>query len=266
MKFLGLGLLVSLFIAIWAKLEPEGPTRKSTAIKLEWLKTPVGMNITFADKSTDEISFTVDPKDNCLFHGSLKSDIESEVDVDGCTGDLQIVEISSRLVPHGFVVLFFENGETYEIDPAEGIAFSPNLGDIEVPRTEANNEMSSPVWRGPLPTRAVAKIHVRYDNTLLEMVGGQHSAARKKVNRIIERAQRYLKRSKGLAMDVKIEIVSGPNHYSNRITELLLSKLANQGGRGDEHPTAWFIAWKPHTGRMAGISHRPALCQGSAHG
>ena len=58
----------------------------------------------------------------------------------------------------------------------------------------------------------------------------------------------------------------GPNHYGNRITELLLSKLANQGGRGDEHPTAWFIAWKPHTGRMAGISHRPALCQGSAHG
>ena len=265
MKFLGLGLLVSLFIAIWAKLEPEGPTRKSTAIKLEWLKTAVGMNITFADKSTDEISLTVDPKDNCLFHGSLKSDIESEVDVDGCTGDLQIVEISSRLVSHGFVVLFFENSETYEIDPAEGIAH--DLEDIEEPRrTEAKNEMSSLVWRGPLPTSAVAKIHVRYDNTLLEMVGGQHSAARKKVNKIISGAQRYLKRSKGLAMDVKIEIVSGPDHYNNRITELLLSKLANQGGRGDEHPTAWFIAWKPHTGRMAGISRRPALCQGSAYG
>ena len=97
----------------WA--HSEGPVRKPSDIKLNWLKKGVAMKITFADKSTDEIFLKRDPNDDCMFQGSLKSDIESEVEVDGCTGDFEIVEISSRLVPCGLVTLVFEDGETYEI-------------------------------------------------------------------------------------------------------------------------------------------------------
>ena len=68
----------------------------------------------------------------------------------------------------------------------------------------------------------VARIHVRYYNTLLKMVGGPHSVAKKK-NRIIDHARHCLKRSKGLAMKVNIEIVSGPDQ-TTLLKILLLAK------------------------------------------
>ena len=49
--------------------------------------------ITFADETTDEIFLKPDPENDCFYHGALKGDIESEVEVDGCKNDAEIVEI-----------------------------------------------------------------------------------------------------------------------------------------------------------------------------
>ena len=84
------------------------------------------------------------------------------------------------------------------------------------------------------PVSGVARVHVRYDSTLLKMVEGQHPVAEKKVIRIIDHARHYLKRSGGLAMDVNIEIVSGPDQNNNCSAEdpftyeKLHSKLDNK--------------------------------------
>ena len=273
MRLPGITSLLSILFAItWADLESDGPTRKPTDIKLEWLKTTGGMKITFADKNTDEITLTADPNDNCLFHGSLTKDIESVVEVDGCKGELEIVEISSRFVPCGLVVLLLEDGETYQIDPAEGLTAPDGVDSI--PQMAPSQ---GPAWsRGRFPTTAVAKIHVRYDNSLLQMVGGSHTEAKKKVNRMIALAQPYFKSDLGLAMDIKIEVVSGPSYYNRIISGDIcgaLKFLEDQGGRGDDHPTAWFIAYRWNTEQAEqsnrntlGCAHRPGICRGSKSG
>lgn len=268
MRLPGIAALFSALLSItWADIKSGGPTKKPTNIKLEWLETGVGMKITFADKNTDEITLTADPNDNCFFHGSLNKDIESVVEVDGCKGELEIVEISSRFVPCGLVVLLLEDGETYEIDPTEGLT-APDVED-SIPQTAAR---PGAAWRGDLPNTAVAKIHVRYDNTLLDLMGG-HAQAKKKVNTIIAMAQPYFKRSLGLGMDIKIEIVSGPSHYNKHIRDHpsgnTLNALVNQGGRGDDHPTAWFIAAKVNSEwqlSLAGVADIHGLCRGSEAG
>ena len=80
--------------------------------------------ITFADGTTDEIFLKPDPENDCFYHGALKGDIESEVEVDGCKNDAEIVEISSRLVPWILVILLHK--ETFTIIPLEGTLGSNN--------------------------------------------------------------------------------------------------------------------------------------------
>jgi hypothetical protein len=169
--------LLSLLGSSWAA------SRNPSEIKLKWLEDEVvegdtlpHMEITFADGTTDEIFLKPDPENDCFYHGSLKGDIESEVEVDGCKNDAEIVEISSRLVPCGLVILLLENGKTFAIDPLEGIGF-PNSTDAVPPVAAGFNGAS---WQGNLPTTAVAKIHVRYDRSLVQLLGSDR-AARKKI-------------------------------------------------------------------------------------
>ena len=267
MRLAGFASLFSLLsTTTWA--QAKVPTKKPSNIKLEWLRTGVGMKITFADNRTDEIFLKRDSHDNCLFQGSLKSDIQSEVEVDGCKGDFEFVEISSRLVPCGLITLLYEDGETYEINPLEGM-IPP---DVEDSRVVEVIERQGQTWSGALPATAVAKIHVRYDTNLLEMVGGQHAAAKKKVNKIIKLARPYFRRSNGLAMDIEIEVVSGPSHYNERMNgapQDWLNWLNYQGG-SDEHPTAWFTAtkddWQLWSPRINGYSNIGAFCVGPGLG
>ena len=106
------------------------------------------------------------------------------MEVDGCKGDLEIVEISSRLVPCGLVFLLLENGETYEIDPTEGLQF-PNQTDTVVPEA-AGGQIAA--MNGQLPTSVEAKIHVRYDPSFRDLYGSD-SAAKRKIRDIITLVQ-----------------------------------------------------------------------------
>jgi hypothetical protein len=254
--------LLSLLGTSWAA------SRNPSEIKLKWLEDEVvegdtlpHMEITFADGTTDEIFLKPDPENDCFYHGSLKGDIESEVEVDGCKNDAEIVEISSRLVPCGLVILLLENGKTFAINPLEGIGF-PNSTDAVPPVAAGFNGAS---WQGNLPTTAVAKIHVRYDRSIVDLFGSDR-AARKKVKGIVDLSRIWFRRSRGLSMDIHIEVISTES-YNGRIghpTGTMLNGLSGRGGQRG-HPTAWFKAIDPRYGGNAyGIAHVPGLCNGES--
>jgi len=268
-------------------------TRNPSDIKLKWLDEEVvqgdtltHMEITFADGSKDEIFLKPDPKDDCFFHGSLKGDVESEVEVDGCKNDAEIVEISSRLVPCGIVILLLENGETYTIDPTDGITF-PN-GTDSVAQGPVAAAFRGPQWQGSLPPEVTAKFHIRITKSLVEQWvedkpwGSQRpwgsqlreSWAKIKVRRIVSLAQPWFKQNLGLAMDVKLEILSieitsatipdvwakdssGNYIHVNSEGDILEGK----GPLGD-YPTAWFTKPKNRNG-IRGRGSRPAFCKGA---
>ena len=86
---------------------------------------------------------------------------------------------------------------------------------------------------------------------------------------MIALAQPYFKSDLGLAMDIKIEVVSGPSYYNRIISGDIcgaLKFLEDQGGRGDDHPTAWFIAYERNPKNTVGCGHIPAICGGSTVG
>jgi len=252
--------LLSLLGTSWATL-----TKKPSDIKLKWLEDEVidgdtlpHMEITFADGTTDEIFLKPDTENDCFYHGSLKSDIESEVEVDGCKNHAEIVEISSRLVPCGLVILLLEDGKTYTINPYEGIEYPPEGTDAVAPVAAG---FSGASWQGALPTTVVAKIHVRYDPSLVDMFGNRE-AAKRKVEAIVHLARPYFKRILGLSMNIDIEIISS-QYYDTRIVHPhsngALNGLSGRGGGGG-HSTAWFRAAQGNN--AAGIAHLQGLCRG----
>ena len=249
-------LIAALFSVLGTSL---AVTRKPSAIKLQWLNSGKGMKITFPDKTTDEIDLEADPQNNCFYHGHLMEDHESQVEVDGCKGDLEIVEISSRLVPCGLVFLLLENGETYEIDPTEGLQF-PNQTDTVVPEAAGTQPAA---MNGQLPSSVEAKIHVRYDPSFRDLYGSD-SAAKRKIRDIISLAQPWFKRERNLAMNIEIKIVTN-QFYPSRIGHPFqsLGGLIGKGG-SREHPTAFFKGADPaYRGAAYGVAHRPAFCSGN---
>ena len=263
MKLAAILATLSLLGTSWATFRVGKTPSK---IKLKWLEDQDGrphMEITFADGTTDEIYLEADSENDCFYHGALKSDIDSEVEVDGCKGEVEIVEISSRLIPCGLVFLLLENDETFEIDPTEGISFE---GTDALAPTAAGSQGAT--WQGDLPTTAVAKIHVRFDQTLVDMTGSRPLAERK-AKTIIDLARVWFKRRHGLAMDIDIKVMS-TQFYDGRITDASVRQIEalsgkGRGGHNDVHPTAWITASSSEWG-IAGIANVPGICRGKSHG
>jgi len=264
MKLAAILATLSLLGTSWATFRVAKTPSK---IKLKWLEDQDGrphMEITFADGTTDEIYLEADSENDCFYHGALKSDIDSEVEVDGCKGEVEIVEISSRLIPCGLVFLLLENDETFEIDPTEGISFE---GTDALAPTAAGSQGAT--WQGDLPTTAVAKIHVRFDQTLVDMMDGSRSAAERKAKTIIDLARVWFKRRHGLAMDIDIKVMS-TQFYDGSITDASVRQIEalsgkGRGGHNDVHPTAWITASSSEWG-IAGIANVPGICRGKSHG
>ena len=130
----------------------------------------------------------------------MKSDIESEVEVDGCKNDAEIVEISSKLVPWVLVILLHK--ETFTIIPLEG-----TLGSNNVCTARMQPGSTEHLGKETFPQNAVAKIHVRYDQSLKDLLGSDASA-RKKVKAIVDLSRIWFRRSRGLLMDIQIDVIS----------------------------------------------------------
>ena len=237
-------------------------TKKPSDYKLEWLNSGKVMKITFPDKTTDEITLKADKDSNCFFHGYLKSDLESEVEVDGCKGNVEVVEIDSRLVRCGLVFLLLEaDGKTYEIDPTEG--FQLNKTDTVVPPESLGP--SPAAMQGGMPTSVVLKLHLRYDPSILEMVGGSHLAAKRKIKAIVDLSRPWFKRTRNLAMDIEIKIMS-IEAYQSRIPERedgAIQSLKGRGSSGSGHITAFFrtanqwVYW--------GVAYLGTICRHTTH-
>ena len=232
-------------------------TKKPSDYKLEWLNSGKVMKITFPDKTTDEIPLKADEKNDCFFHGYLKSDVESEVEVDGCKGAAEVVEIDSRLVRCGLVFLLLEaDGKTYEIDPTEG--FQLNKTDTVVPPESLGP--SPAAMQGGMPTSVVLKLHLRYDPSILEMVGGSHGAAQRKLKAIVNMAKHWFKRTRNLAMDIEIKIMSIEAYQSWIPEDGAVQSLVGEGSPGSGHITAFF-----RTARWGfwGVAYLDSICRSS---
>ena len=269
-KAASIAIFLNLLGATW------GVTRKKSDIKLEWLEdaqhgeeTLPHMKITFADGENDEIYLRPDPEDKCFFHGALKDDIESEVEVKGCKNKEATVAIVSRLIPCSVSLLFLdESGETFSKDGTEGVTFS-NTTD-EVPSSEA--AWTGHKWEEALPRTVTAKFHVRIERSLVDQEGGETNA-KNKVRSVIKTASVWFKKRLGLPMDIDLEVQSMETYYGKGTPigdtslrdsfgqSIPLQRLAGKGGR--DHPTAWFKA--PYNQNithvsLAGIAQLRGLC------
>ena len=239
-----------------------GVTRKKSDIKLKWLedvehdgKMFPHMKITFADGTMDEIFLKPNP--NCFFHGRLKTDNESTVVVDGCKNDDATILINSRLVPCGYVSLLFENGETYSIDPSEGRESLNGTDSVPPPQAAA---FQGAGWQHHwLPSSVVAKVHVKYDRSLVNQYGSQAKALRG-VQAIVHFARAWFHRSSGLAMDVQIQVLSW-EYYAGTIPHPgIRGALGSLTGKGDGHPVVWFRSCPPGCSGTIGVGHVGAFC------
>ena len=235
-------------------------TKKPSDYKLEWLNSGKVMKITFPDKTTDEIPLKADEKNDCFFHGYLKSDVESEVEVDGCKGAAEVVEIDSRLVRCGLVFLLLEaDGKTYEIDPTEG--FQLNKTDTVVPPESLGP--SPAAMQGGMPTSVVLKLHLRYDPSMVDHFGS-HGAAQRKLKAIVNMAKHWFKRTRNLAMDIEIKIMS-IEAYQPRIPESkgALESLVGRGSSGSGHITAFFRT--ANRWSYWGVAYLGTICRHTTH-
>merc|ERR1719402_1774698 len=96
---------------------------KKSEVKLNW-RNASEIEVTFANGTEEKIhlrgvSNLAGGEVPCLYTGSLDHDSDdSEVTVDGCKGDPQVlVEIASRKEVGGLLVLVIENEETYRLQP-----------------------------------------------------------------------------------------------------------------------------------------------------
>ena len=252
MRLPGILILLNLLGAGWAIV-----TRNPSKIKLKWLEDEViagdtlpHMEITLADGSKDEIFLEPDSEIECFFHGSLKSDIESEVEVDGCKNDLEVIVISSRLVPCGLVTLLLENGETYSINPSEGRESLNGTDWIPPPAAAFQGAGWEHDW---LPRSVVAKVHVKYDRSLVNQYGTREKALRG-VKAIVHFAKAWFHRSSGLEMDVQIQVLSW-EYFTGTIPHPSGSRIPT--GNRDSHPVVWFRSCPPN---MCGCG---AACRGT---
>ena len=279
MRASSIAVLFNIFSASWA--EKGNPCD----IKLKWLEdadyggeTLSRMEVTFANGAKDEIFLKAHQDsdytmDECSFHGTLKGDIQSEVEVDGCKNEEAIVEIVSRLIPCNFAIAYLdENGETHSFDVTDGVTFSNGTDSAPPPTAEAL--WTGARWEGALPRTVTAKFHVRIERSLVDQEGGETNA-KNKVRSVIKTASVWFKKRLGLPMDIDLEVQSMETYYGKgtpigdtSLRDLFgqsipLQRLAGKGGPA--HPTAWFKAPSLPPG-IAGVGHIPGLFPGPIRG
>merc|ERR1719347_384791 len=150
---------------------------KKREVKLTW-RNALEMEVTFANGTEEMIHLrsVPDPEGGevpCLYTGSLDHDSDdSEVTVDGCKGDPQVlVEIASRKEVGGLLVLVIEHEKTYRLQP-EKTHWNRNDSNQILPKdspTSNFEDYSLPASRrgGRLPREVTLKSWLVYDKSLL---------------------------------------------------------------------------------------------------
>jgi len=216
--------------------EPE--EEEDTKVVLKWL-TESSIEVKHNGK-TDVVQLTPTsmieetPKaSDCLFEGTLPSDPDSLVEVEGCMDELETyVTIASKHVEGGiqdFTIKKSSPGKTFHITPVNG--FTPELSNNPEDESEAEREHQSPAkffasqYNGGLPRSVDMDTYIKVDSRLTNKHGGD-AGTKRFMDRVLTRAKIYLVRA-NVQMKLKVRGYSKTNE-NYQATSSDIYKLANK--------------------------------------
>jgi len=254
---------------------------KETKVKLTWTKA-FEIEVTFANANGTEekihlkgvsdmegeekihlkgVSDLKGGEIPCLYTGSLDHDFDdSEVTVDGCKGDQQVlVEIASRKEVGGLLVLVIEDEKTYQLQPEKTHWNRNDTLEIQ----DLNFEASLPASRkGRLPKEVNLKTMLVADKSLLSKFDYDKKKVRNHLLKLAKLAKTLL-----ILLDVKVNLeVIGVRFYRWSIdtSEDSLNRISNKiGGRNKKGTVSFFTAQAERDGRFvtAGVAYRGTACE-----
>merc|ERR1712212_1170797 len=223
---------------------------KKSEVKLIW-RNALEMEVTFANGTEEKIHLRSVPdleggEVPCLYTGSLDHDSDdSEVTVDGCKGDPQVlVEIASRKEVGGLLVLVIENEETYRLQPEKTHWNRNDTHKIQPKETQnLNFEASLPATRrSRLPREVTLKTWLVSDESLLSKFDHDKGRVRNHLLRLAQMAKPILR-----LLDVKVNLeVRGVEHYRSSIdtSENSLKRIRNNfRGMNIKGPVVSKLVW-----------------------
>ena len=231
---------------------------------LTWRKAKE-IDVVFADGTKDKIHLQavsnipgeITP---CLFTGSLDNDQDSEVTVVGCQGGSEvIVEILSEKEAGGLIELIIENGKTYEVKADESLsgvfgAVGPGddlegtADDVHVTDPEKVGELAAQIGtrQGRLPQSVTLEISLRYDLSLLEEFGNDHTQVKNWLYEVVRLAKPKMKM---IGLQVNLEVVGTPELFNEWIeaSNQWLERIHKTENRGKRGPISYFSAGNVQT-------------------
>jgi len=196
---------------------------KNSEVKLTW-RNALEMEVTLANGTEETIHLRGVPdleggEVPCLYTGSLDHDSEdSEVTVDGCKGDPQVlVEIASRKEVGGLLVLVIEREKTYQLQ-REKTHWNRNDSNQILPKdspTSNFEDYSLPASRrgGRLPREVTLRSWLVFDKSLLSKFNNNKRRVRNHLIRLAQMTKPILRR-----LDVRVNLeVRGVRHRRSAI-------------------------------------------------
>jgi len=243
---------------------------KKSEVKLSWTKS-LEIEVTFANGTKEGIHLKGVPdleggEIPCLYTGSLDHDSQdSEVTVDGCKGDPQVlVEIVSRKEVGGLLVLVIENEKTYRLQ-REKTHWNRNDTVPKIPPKHSgtnNFEASLPASRrGRLPREVTLRTWLVSDESLRSRFDHDKGKVRNHLLRLAQMAKPLFR-----MLDVKVNLeVRGVHHYQSSIdtSSDWLERIQNRfRGKNIKGPISFFTAraFRDWQGITLGIAYPGTAC------
>lgn len=243
---------------------------KKSEVKLSWTKS-LEIEVTFANGTKEGIHLRGVPdleggEIPCLYTGSLDHDSQdSEVTVDGCKGDPQVlVEIVSRKEIGGLLVLVIENEKTYRLQ-RDKTHWNRNDTIPKIPPKDSgtnNFEASLPALRrGRLPREVTLRTWLVSDESLRSRFDHDKGKVRNHLLRLAQMAKPLFR-----MLDVKVNLeVRGVHHYQSSIdtSSDWLERIQNRfRGKNIKGPISFFTAraYRDWQGTTLGIAYPGTAC------
>jgi len=240
---------------------------KKSEVKLTW-RNALEIEVTFANGTEEKIHLRGVPdleggEVPCLYTGSLDHDSDdSEVTVDGCKGDPQVlVEIASRKEVGGLLVLVIEHEKTYRLQP-EKTHWNRN-DSYKIPSKDSRTNKPLSRRRGRLPREVTLKTWLVSDKSLLSEFNHDKGRVRNHLIRLAQMAKPILR-----LLDVRVNLeVRGVRHWRRSKIDTSgqwIRRISNQfRGKNIDGPVSFFTARAYREGQWitSGVAYRGTACE-----